>query len=258
MKNLFRWWTFQDKMRGTLHIDLYSTASMHLWNLKKNWYLLTNDSNRQTYTGDRPNITFWRPKSLKDRLTQSHYVEQKDEDIIQRWTWKCNLCNYCSWFFENHTMYLPNGKLHSIPHQVNCQTIGVVYIMFCECGSFYVGKTKQCFWRRIKDHIYYIGSNLPYISIGRHVNFQHSGNIKFVALECIVEDPRGGDFDKRILQTEMLWIHNLKATTPPGLNDAVSYKPFLCLLSICCMRYPYVGDFCWYIMLACKSDSTAK
>lgn len=127
-------------------------------------------------------------------------------------------------------MYLPNGKLHSAVHHVNCQTVGVVYIMSCECESFYVGKTKRAFWGRIKDHVYYINSNHLQTPIRRNVKFMHSGKnsvVKFAALEHKPMDPRGGDPDKKILQREMRWIHTLAATSPPGLNDAMSYKPFL-------------------------------
>lgn len=95
---------------------------------------------------------------------------------------------------------LPKGKLHSVPHHVNCQAVGVVYIMFCECGSFYIGKTKRSFWRRIKDHVYYVNSNLLYKPIGRHLNLVHSGNnmvSKFAALEHIPMDLWGGDFAKK-------------------------------------------------------------
>lgn len=49
----------------------------------------------------------------------------------------------------------------------------------------------------------------------------------FIGLEHIPESPRGGDLDKRILQKEALWIAVLEATTPPGLNEAFSFKSFL-------------------------------
>lgn len=50
---------------------------------------------------------------------------------------------------------------------------------------------------------------------------------QFMVLERIVEDPKGGNIDKKILQWEARWIFSLNATSPPGLNEALSYKPFL-------------------------------
>lgn len=104
--------------------------------LQKHWYRLTNDPIYRKHIGDNPNITFRRAKSLEDPLTMSHFSNEVEEDLTQTATWKCNSCDFYHWIFENHTMYLPNGKLHSLPHYFNCQTVGVIYIMFCECGSF--------------------------------------------------------------------------------------------------------------------------
>lgn len=39
--------------------------------------------------------------------------------------------------------------------------------------------------------------------------------------------PRGGNWDKRILQHETLWIERLDAMIPPGLNEVNSYRPFI-------------------------------
>lgn len=49
---------------------------------------------------------------------------------------------------------------------------------------------------------------------------------KFAALDCVHQDPRGGNFDQRVLQKETQWIHSLQATIYPGLND-MSFRPFL-------------------------------
>lgn len=57
----------------------------------------------------------------------------------------------------------------------------------------------------------------------------HQGNIpriKFLVLDR-VHPNRGGDWDKILLQRETRWIVALQATLPPGLNDYISYRPFL-------------------------------
>lgn len=54
---------------------------------------------------------------------------------------------------------------------------------------------------------------------------------KFAALDIVYADSRGGDFDKRVLQRETQWIHKLRATVYPGMNDMISFKPFLQLRS---------------------------
>lgn len=60
---------------------------------------------------------------------------------------------------------------------------------------------------------------------GIHNKDPHS--VRFFALERIHTDVRGGDWDNLILQREARWIHCLAPTQPPGLNDTISYKPFL-------------------------------
>lgn len=51
--------------------------------------------------------------------------------------------------------------------------------------------------------------------------------VRFLILDRIHPNPRGGDFNKLLLQTELRWIFNLKATLLPGLNKAFNFKPFL-------------------------------
>lgn len=52
-------------------------------------------------------------------------------------------------------------------------------------------------------------------------------NVKFTVLDRVHIPPRGGDWNKTLLQRKMCWIRYLKATTPPGLNEVESFRPFL-------------------------------
>lgn len=66
--------------------------------------------------------------------------------------------------------------------------------------------------------------------ISRHVGLFHGfslNTIQFIALEHIPPDVRGGSNDQKLLQLEARWIQSLKATIYPGLNEMLSYKPFL-------------------------------
>lgn len=70
----------------------------------------------------------------------------------------------------------------------------------------------------------------PDLPLGRHTRIVHNGRfpkITFLILDCIHPNPRGGDWNKSLLQIELRWIHRLKATQPPGLNEAICFKPFL-------------------------------
>lgn len=67
-------------------------------------------------------------------------------------------------------------------------------------------------------------------SVSRHLDLYHrfdNSVISFIALAVIPKDPRGGDWDKQILQKETLWIERLDATHAPGINECQSYRFFL-------------------------------
>lgn len=138
------------------------------------------------------------------------------------------MCDFCDLLLVGPPFPLPNVRINVLQHHITCQTQGVIYIIFCQCGTFYVGKTIRPFWRRIKDHVYYATSGLLNTTMGYRIAFKHKFNpmvFKFAALDVIHVDHRGGNFDKRILQRETQWIHKLRATVYPGLNNTM--RPFL-------------------------------
>lgn len=101
--------------------------------------------------------------------------------------------------------------------------------MTCICNAFYVGKTKRELCQRIGDHLYY-STGGKFTAVGRHIGLHHRFKFevaKFFVLEVIPQNPRGGNWDKLILQREILWIERLNAIVPPGLNEVISYRPFL-------------------------------
>lgn len=125
---------------------------------------------------------------------------------------------------------LPDGNTHTIRHRVTCATVGVVYLAQCQCGSYYVGKTKRSFQTRIRDHIKPLYKNITTTAINRHIAAQHNSDphvILFSALEHVPPHVRGGSIDNKLLRLETKWIHILNATNFPGLNEYISFKPFL-------------------------------
>ena len=142
----------------------------------------------------------------------------------------CGTCRYCRYMHMTKNPILPNGQTFRPQHFANCRTHGVVYLLLCGCGCFYVGKTKLEFTKRACRHNKSIQTRNPDLPLGRHAALVHPDKfpkIKFLILDRIHPNPRGGDWNKTLLQMELRWIYRLKATEPPGLNDFISFRPFL-------------------------------
>lgn len=111
-------------------------------------------------------------------------------------------------------------------HFASCKTAGVIYLLTCSCGCFYIGKTNLEASRHIRS-MKTCNQELP---LGRNVWDVHQGkfpNIRFLILDRVHPSGRGGDWDKVLPQRETRWMVFLRATSPPGLNNSVSYHPFL-------------------------------
>lgn len=66
----------------------------------------------------------------------------------------------------------------------------------------------------------------PDLPLGRHVALVHNSHfprITVLILDRFHQTPRGRDLNKILLQQELIWISNLNATLPPGLNKAFNW-----------------------------------
>lgn len=104
-------------------------------------------------------------------------------------------------------------------------------MFICPCGAFYIGKTRREFRIRMREHIYAANIGDLDSPIGLHMVRIHKYKttaFKFIDLDRVYPNPRGGDWDRPILQLEAKWIFKLNASDSKlGLNDQICYKPFL-------------------------------
>ncbi|XP_073460898.1 uncharacterized protein [Aquarana catesbeiana] len=198
--------------------------------LNKYWHLLTMDQTLAPFVPSAPTVTYRRPPSIGDKIVNSEYKTCKGDPCKVLGTYMCGGCHYCQYMDKRKNIILPNGQRFTPKHYVNCKTPAIVYLLTCECGCYYVGKTINEFWKRIYQHLGTIRKRDPDLPIGRHMAMAHPSStpkVYFLALDRIHFSPRGGDSNKRLLQCELRWIHNLRANHPPGLNGAFNFKPFL-------------------------------
>lgn len=83
---------------------------------------------------------------------------------------------FCPWMSTDSRFKLPNGELFNPHFWADCSTQGVVYLMTCKCGAFYVGKTIRQLRQRINDHIYYSTNGKMLTPISRHLDLYHRFN----------------------------------------------------------------------------------
>lgn len=147
-----------------------------------------------------PPITYRRTRSLKDVLVHSEFTGEFRKDPCKcPGTFRCGGCGYCHYMCTGST----NGRIFKPTHYANGKTVGVIYMLSRQCRSFYVGKTKQEFHKRVC--ILSMRKSSPDLPVGRHVRYVHGGKfpqIKFLILDWIHPSTQGGDWNRLLLQCE--------------------------------------------------------
>lgn len=137
--------------------------------LTNHWHLLTDHNILRKHVKPNPELVFRLACSLRDCLTQSHYAPNTTPKVGPNGTLKCGGCPQCPWVLEGQDFVLPNGEPLRSRVRADCGTRGVIYLMLCQCRSFYVGKTIR---QRIGDHLYDSGGG-KVTTIGRHIGLYH-------------------------------------------------------------------------------------
>lgn len=166
-----------------------------------------------------------------NKLVHSHYRGLSCGDPCRhlgahRW----GSCAYCPYINVVATKVLTNGRLHKPIHYVNCKRIGVVYLMTCSFALSFMSVRPK----KHSGYVFLSTSNLsgriifmhPYRNISNYHNKEFS-SICFYPLKHLHSFIRGGEIDTALLRMETRWIFNLKATSPPWLNEYISYASFL-------------------------------
>ncbi|KAK7879644.1 hypothetical protein WMY93_033648 [Mugilogobius chulae] len=172
-----------------------------------------------------------RAPTLKDQLVTSHLPSSRSSTWLQRpiGTFSCGSCNHCSHIDRSTSFKDPSGKVYQLKGYANCNTTFVVYKLECECGCFYIGRTKRRLKDRVSEHKRAIRNQDQQYPMAVH--FQTAGHnintLRVMVIETIPKSWRGGDKLKLLLQRETFWIVTLNATTFPGLNDEIDFVPFL-------------------------------
>lgn len=178
---------------------------------------------------EKPTVVYKRSKSVRDLLVHSKFIDRPFNNQDNLGLLKCLDFRTCFWLQEGKRFCLPNVRTHILKHRVDCETAGVIYLINYTWVAFYVGKTRRQLRHTLQDHLYDIQEGRIYKLVPRHLGLFHKYDPNAVScrvLEHVPEPLRSGDWDNLILHRESRWIHTLNAMVVPGLNDAVSFKPF--------------------------------
>lgn len=124
-----------------------------------------------------PMFTFRRATSIQDKLVRSEFRDKSEKEHCKyKGTFICGSCRYCKYMYKAKEITLPNSDLFRPKHFANCKTPGVIYMLLCNCGCFYVGKTKLQFWQRAYRHIRSMQTCDLELTLGQHSSTVHNGN----------------------------------------------------------------------------------
>lgn len=174
-----------------------------------------------------------RAPTLKDHLVRSSLPSFKPKTCLSQknGTFKCGNCVHCTSVVRTDSFIdVFDKKVYACKGFANCNTTFVVYRLECECGRFYIGRTKRKFKERLAEHKYAIRTqNLLYPMAKHYKQAGHSSpnSLKAMVIEVVPQSNMGGDRLNKLLRRETYWIDKLKAMTPPGLNEEIDFSPFL-------------------------------
>ena len=140
---------------------------------------------------------------------------------------KCKVCEES--FFTSlvyHQVFKDRG--FQLPAPINCMAKNVIYLVICECGKYYVGRTEKprLRWANHKSHVRneFLTCNLAKHCAQQHRNFigadklfkteEVRASFKFILLESLGEESQIEDLKKK----EDTWRTRLDSWAPSGLN----------------------------------------
>ena len=116
---------------------------------KRNWNFLQSKERLSLIFNKPPLVAYRRPKSLRDRLVRSRFVNETPQNLIPKGCRACERtkCSWCKKINQTTTFTSPNNnKTFTIFHTMDCQSSWIIYIIECNiCKLQYIGKSETAF-----------------------------------------------------------------------------------------------------------------
>ena len=211
----------------------FSPISQHIkQTVKKHWHILASDPTIGKAFSTPPIFANKRSKNLTDKLVKNDvYIQpQHFMSSIPSGNYPCNNCSNCNAMIKGDSFLHPHtGEKIKVKGRITCRTNYVVYLIKCQCGYVYIGKSKRELRTRIIEHKSNIRTKDEKSPIARHFNSigHEICTLRFQGIEYIEPLKRGGDRDRLLLQREAFLIHTLNTVFPKGLNEELMLNCFL-------------------------------
>ncbi|XP_053556368.1 uncharacterized protein LOC128647639 [Bombina bombina] len=204
--------------------------------LRTHWLLIQSDTRLKFAERMTPMIAYRRGTNLRDILVRTDpkksYIGATHKNI--KGSYKCLGCTTCNGLISTKTFHHPQtNKVYTIQHSISCNTTHVIYLLYCPCSQFYVGKMSGTLRERMANYRRAIrvalkegDSDQP---VARHcaVKSHQVSTIRYILIDHIPPLDRGGDWNKTLLRREAEWMYRLGTVTPGGLISPPDYKALI-------------------------------
>lgn len=207
--------------------------------VQKHWPILKLDRTLGPVLPDRPLFIYKRAPSLRDRLAPGVidppvYPVNRMLGFLNGF-YACGHCPACKQARNNvkkrkEFVAFATGKNYKIKDLITCNTAGVVYMLQCECGYQYVGRTSRPLHVRVGEHVNNIKRGLRTHNVSKHFRLFHNrspAGLKFWGIEKVTKHWRGGNFIRQLSRRESFWVFETKVGVPLGLNVEFDLNCFI-------------------------------
>lgn len=203
---------------------------------RRHWHILGRDRHLGEILNNQPRFIYRRAPNSGD-LVVKKLLDPPDQQALKinlKGFFACRKCKCCKTvnISNRGTTRVTNreGESFDIKEFITCNSSHVVYLMWCPCGLFYVGRTKRLLKVRIGEHITNIRLGFRHHSVSLHFKEKHNQDpslLQFCGLDTIHPSWRGSNRVRDLSQRETRWIFLMKCMAPRGLNIEMDLNCFI-------------------------------
>ncbi|XP_041420430.1 uncharacterized protein LOC121394203 [Xenopus laevis] len=205
--------------------------------LRNRWEIIQSDQSLP-FANQRPLLAYKRGRNLGDLLvTKDVFVPPRTgttwlDRPLKKGCYKCAGCLTCSGMLQGAQFSHPSTGVKFDRHRVTCTSDHVVYMAWCPCGLYYVGKAGTSYRERMNNHRCAIRMALTSGKadqpVARHwLKLKHSlPQFRHMIIDHVPVPRRGGNRGLMLIQRETQWIFKLDTLAPKGLNETLPMSSF--------------------------------